>query len=148
MKKKILLLILLIIFSVTGLLTFITYDRGFLSSILWRQKRPNFYSMEIIVTDYLEAMTKWHWKVVVEGNEAIKIELLSGPGHNSWFNKYSFTIEGVIEAGQDFCFDIRDCSSELDSTYYYPKVIVYGARSILIDNFRVCNSVDECLQEK
>lgn len=62
-----------------------------------------------------------------------------------WFNNYRFTIEGTYEAGKDFCFALRDCSIEIDPTYFYPKMIIYGSRAVFVDNFKACESVSECL---
>lgn len=151
MKNRKLILVLLAFISV---LTWFSFELSHnlellsnLSSAAWRQKRPNIYSMELSVVDYDDQRIEWKWLVIVQGDEVIQMESLSGSNNNSWFNNYRFTIEGAYEAGKDFCFALRDCSIEIDPTYFYPKMIIYGSRAVFVDNFKACESVSECLSK-
>jgi hypothetical protein len=112
--------------------------------IPWWYHRPDIYSMQLRVMD---ATDEWVWRVVVQGEEVVEINRLSGPEHNSWF-KYDFTVDGIYDAGKDFCFKIFECMIRIDSNYFYPKIFAYPPRWITVENFQVCNTVNECLQEK
>ena len=115
---------------------------GKLIWLRWKLTRPPVYSMTLFVGDY---STKRQWDVIVEGEKVIQIHPLPDPYNDGWFSQYSFTIEGVINAADDFCLGLRDCGGG-DKDHFY-MVFAYGGNAISVDNFKACETVEECLGE-
>jgi len=149
MKKKTYLigggiLIILALFLLSSLVPRLGLSHYYYT-IPWRYHEPSIYSMQLRVRD---ATDEWQWRVVVAEDKPVLTTQLAGPTYDSWFNKYEFTVDGVFDAGKDFCFEIFECLIRVDSTYSYPQVLAYPPYGIAIENFNVCKTVDECLQEK
>ncbi len=143
--------LLLIMFTTVALFMSITSltladhkPLGAFFSAMWHLREPKIYSMELSVSDLQDVKTEWKWRIIVDGGDPVVIEKILETGNSSWFEKYDFTIDGVFEAGKDFCFAIADCTIEFNNVYFYPKIMAYGSKSLIVDNFHTCKTVEEC----
>lgn len=149
MKKK-LVRIVLVVTSLLGLFLAGTLIpelgvRHYYFLIPWRYDKPNIYSMRL---RFIDTTDEWQWRILVQDENVVQIDKLSGPEYDSWLNDYGFTIEDIFDAGRDFCFEIFECRIRIDSNYSYPEVLAYPPYGIIVEDFKACETLDECLQKK
>jgi hypothetical protein len=107
----------------------------------WNSKAPTTYYMEFTVHNFDDA---WQWAVTVHEDKAVNSAFLEGPEYDSWFNSYEFTVDSIIEAGEEFCYRLHECLVKFDSVYYYPKIIAIGSRAVQIERFEPCANLESC----
>jgi hypothetical protein len=107
----------------------------------WNSKAPTTYYMELTIFDLDNS---WRWAATVHNDKVVSSMLLEGTEGENWFRKYDFTVDSILEAGEDFCYRMRECLIKFDSVYYFPEIIAIGSRAIQIDRFEACTKQEEC----